>query len=898
MNSENIKVSVIVPMYNAEEYVQETIESLLSQTLQGIEIILIDDQSTDQTYAIASHFASQYDNIILHKQSINRGVSVARNTGLDLAKGQFIFFIDADDTISSDTLQLMYTAGVEKEVDIVTGVYERFDSKSSTVMNFFYQFQELQEEGYKSIYTCPALLYSVYCWGKLFNAKLIEDIRFKEDISFAEDHLFTIEAFLKTEKVYNLSVNVYNYRTREGDTTSATQSIYNDPIKNLNQLITVLNEIENLFRKSIKKDKNWETLYGVYFTRVIHWNIWTALSNGLLSNNASNRIKVLEIYMSWLENLDKQIIENNKNDLEIVNLKIKKIETVMDFKTKELWTKSLASIDLLFNYSKCSSDSDIPKITIQTVAYNVESYIIECIESVLQQSFTNFEWIILDNGSTDKTSEILKEYASKDDRIKLYKSETNNIINHEKLNINFTNKILNLESEYWCVLDSDDVLHKDFLKDLYSSAEYYNADIAVAGTEKFFENGQPSELRRSKNFFISDSKDLGTFFPEMYFMFTVYWGKLVKVKLLQELLEYRNYNFQLLKHADDTLFSLEMLQFSKGIVGIDKTLHYYRIRNNSYYHSQIDENRFMDYIIIYQKNKYLLQSWGELTEENLKFLTSKLFHSVTVCLELIIKSHKIKTDQKFAWLEKIINNEIFFQAIKDVGFVEYLFSFINDLIKNLISEVDEKDFPSILKSYIYKLYTAIELANSSNGNNQTAFLLYLSAICDKENKNYFGSLLFSSFLSIIEKSPFSNLLYTEKQIDIIISTPDLLYEVVNSSFGNAISICDRYSQDEDYKSLKLLLSNQPIDIQKQLAGMNSDLFTYINDEKIEDAIELLINILDYAPVNKEALLYKYELLKNDNDIVSAFIIAEALRVFYSNDKKAQHILNSLDGIYN
>ncbi|MDN4620953.1 glycosyltransferase family 2 protein [Paenibacillus sp. PsM32] len=335
MNSENIKVSVIVPMYNVEDYIQETLESLINQNLAQFEIILIDDQSIDSTYDIASHFANQYNFIVLHQLEKNCGVSVARNKAIEMARGEFIFFLDSDDTIPLNTLELMYDTAIQKNADLVTGIYERFDSKSQTMMNFFYQFPELQQEGYKSIYDCPSLLYSVYACGKLIKKSIINDIRFSEKLKYGEDQVFTIACYLRSNKIYHLATNVYNYRIREIISNSASQSVYKDPLMNFNYLIEMLRNVQDEFKLRINDTDLRSNMYSIYFKRVLYWNIWTAISNTLLSLNVINRKIVIEKYIFLINNLDEQIFKNNKNDFEVINLKIEKLKSVLDTKTIE-----------------------------------------------------------------------------------------------------------------------------------------------------------------------------------------------------------------------------------------------------------------------------------------------------------------------------------------------------------------------------------------------------------------------------------------------------------------------------------------------------------------------------------------------------------------------------------
>ncbi|MFB5759857.1 glycosyltransferase family 2 protein [Paenibacillus medicaginis] len=341
MEEKSIKISVIIPMFNTDEYVQETIESLLAQTFQDFELILVDDASTDKTYEIASFFASRHNQIVLYKQEKNKGVSAARNIGLELARGKYIFFVDSDDTLPEETLEKMYLAAINNHADIVTGIYERFDKKNSVISNFFNIYPELKIEGTINLYECPGILYSVYSCGKLFKREVILQAKFLEVINYGEDHIFTIEAFLKAHHIYNLASTVYNYRIRDGETESLSQSVYKDPVNNLEYLLEILRIIEKMLVKYVSEPQLRAKLFSIYLSRVLHWNIWTALSHGLLSMNMSTRFKVLSLYISWFDGLTPEVYEANLSDFNVINYKIDRVKSVLDTQTIELCDRLL-----------------------------------------------------------------------------------------------------------------------------------------------------------------------------------------------------------------------------------------------------------------------------------------------------------------------------------------------------------------------------------------------------------------------------------------------------------------------------------------------------------------------------------------------------------------------------
>ena len=132
MRGDNIvrqpKISIIIPVYNVEEYLEQTIESILNQTLKDFELILIDDGSTDSSQDILKRYSDEYDKIKVMYQK-NSGPSRARNRGIEAATGEYITFADSDDILPYNSLELRYNAAIEHNADLVIGATYKFNSK-------------------------------------------------------------------------------------------------------------------------------------------------------------------------------------------------------------------------------------------------------------------------------------------------------------------------------------------------------------------------------------------------------------------------------------------------------------------------------------------------------------------------------------------------------------------------------------------------------------------------------------------------------------------------------------------------------------------------------------------------------------------------------------------------
>ena len=126
--NQNPKVSIVTPMHNVEEFIEEQLESLLSQTLENIEIILIDDGSTDNTLKVVSAIGDKNKDKVTVVTKDNGGASSARNIGLSIFRGEYLFFADSDDVVPNQALEFLYKAAVKHSVDIVTGRSVSFNS--------------------------------------------------------------------------------------------------------------------------------------------------------------------------------------------------------------------------------------------------------------------------------------------------------------------------------------------------------------------------------------------------------------------------------------------------------------------------------------------------------------------------------------------------------------------------------------------------------------------------------------------------------------------------------------------------------------------------------------------------------------------------------------------------
>ena len=228
MKSAKDLISIIIPVYNTEKYLGACIDSLLAQTHENLEIILVDDGSKDSSPALCDAYAEKDSRIkVIHKE--NAGVSSARNTAIEIASGKYIGFVDSDDIVAPHMYEALLSALVTSDSDVsVCRLARFFDGQEEEKLSFPASCSD-EPLVMSSLEALSDLLRGTHFYGslcdKLFKAELVKEARLREDIYIAEDFLFTIGAILKAKRVCFSDTTLYFYRTRE---TSATHSHYSE----------------------------------------------------------------------------------------------------------------------------------------------------------------------------------------------------------------------------------------------------------------------------------------------------------------------------------------------------------------------------------------------------------------------------------------------------------------------------------------------------------------------------------------------------------------------------------------------------------------------------------------------------------------------------------------------
>ncbi len=241
----NPKVSVVVPIYKVEKELERCVNSLINQSLNNIEIILVDDGSPDKCPQLCDNYAKQDSRIrVIHKE--NGGLSDARNAGLANATGEYVLFVDSDDYISSNACETLYSNGIENNLDIVVADAVKVENNKETIMSH-------REKSLDKILDGSSFLkeqlnsHSMYmaAWLNLYRKDFLlkNQLFFKKDI-LHEDEQWTPRVFLKAEKVKYVKLPFYYYIIRENSITKKK-----DRSKNGIDLINTCYELETIYEK-------------------------------------------------------------------------------------------------------------------------------------------------------------------------------------------------------------------------------------------------------------------------------------------------------------------------------------------------------------------------------------------------------------------------------------------------------------------------------------------------------------------------------------------------------------------------------------------------------------------------------------------------------------------------
>ena len=280
------KISIIIPVYNVEKYLAECLNSCINQTLEDIEIICVDDCSTDNSYKILEEYQQKDSRIKIFLQPENKKQGAARNKGLEVATGEYIWFVDSDDYIDTKACQILYDTIKEFDVDILCFSAIQFQDSNSRY--FFYNKYCHQGLQINKIYHPKTKWLEIFFsnlnvapWAYLTKRNAIQNLRFREGV-WHEDNDFTPILLTSVNSFCFIPYSAYFYRINPNSTTQTTLSQ-----KRADDLISMLESLDEFIRK---KDLSQEHFVYVFLVGMINNIYSTFLNNPETKLNNFNKL--------------------------------------------------------------------------------------------------------------------------------------------------------------------------------------------------------------------------------------------------------------------------------------------------------------------------------------------------------------------------------------------------------------------------------------------------------------------------------------------------------------------------------------------------------------------------------------------------------------------------------
>ena len=490
-------VSVIIPMYNAEKYLNECIDSILEQTFKDFELIIVDDCSTDSSCEIVESYMQKFNGRLkLYHTEKNTGSGViARNIGLSHASGEYVYNMDNDDIITKTALEEMYNLSKKYDADVVYCERYYMSSGDDLIKNRYIATRKVQNPPYineptlisEDLFERVQEILDVKIWYAPWLKLVRRDLLEMHKIIFpvlkiGDDDIWTYALIFFAKRWLRVPNMIYIRRMRE-NSISEVQRTPQDTIHFwLNPILLGLKELDNIISQIDFFKENHQQRYAVleqffygklcnafknakYLTKA---EVYNSVKNEFGKNFGEYDVLVSALCTTVFEqqkNVSDNLcqihqIQENKKMLAEKDAEINRLREALTFQTSLLPQASYA-------------------ISVIIPMYNASRYISECLESLLIQTFQDFEIIIVDDCSTDNSVEIVESYRLKfNGRLKLTKTEQNSGGGgYVPRNIGF--KLA--RGNYVYFMDADDFLLNSALEIFYTTAEKYMVDVVYVG---------------------------------------------------------------------------------------------------------------------------------------------------------------------------------------------------------------------------------------------------------------------------------------------------------------------------------------------------------------------------------------------------------------------------------
>ena len=618
-NKNTPKVSVIMPCYNTALYLHQALDSVVNQTLKDIEIICVNDGSTDNTLDIIKEYAVK-DNRIVIIDGPNGGYGKAMNKGLDRATGKYIGILEPDDFMDTEMYEVLYSRVKSSDSDFIKeNHYQYITNTNENRLICPFNKDDIHNHIIKPIDIEKTFKGGASIWSGIYKKDFLKsnNIRFNETpgASF-QDTSFWIKVLLCAQKAIFLKDAHLHYRTDN----------QNSSVKDKNKIFCIVDEFDEIARFTANKltDDQIKIVNSIKLEKY-NWNL-----NRLEKSSQ-------EIFIEKTRTEILTILHEKKYTLEV------------------LPESTLNTIKKFY----------IPNVSVIIPIYNAEEYLQECLDSVINQTLKEIEIICVDDGSTDNSLKILKEYTSKDKRITVLTQP------NQKQGTARNNALKIAKGEYIQFLDSDDWLRKDTLECLYTIAKTNQLDMLLfsgwnvdCDTKKLIENKYwdysylPPFFYKTK-FSINDCKKYISKFPVSACL----------TMFNRSFLAEKNIYFAEKLYFEDNIFFIKAITQMNWCGISDEKFYFRRIHQNST--TQNWEKHFSDYIKIVDMVLSYLKD-RKIENSILEDYTTSYINTIKWQYNKYSSNVQKKYQKEINFLvDKYVNNKTTVQSLllfKDIGF--------------------------------------------------------------------------------------------------------------------------------------------------------------------------------------------------------------------------------------
>lgn len=667
------KVSVIIPIYNVEEYLRECLDSVINQTLKEIEIICVDDGSTDSSLEILKEYAKRDDRFTIITQE-NLHAGVARNAGLSVAKGEYIHFLDSDDWIELEMLEKVTKRIAQDDADICVFVTDCYNNKNKEYRPMPWGLAEKyipKTEPFSSddINNYLFNFCQSWPWNKLFKHSFLTKKKlYFQSLARTNDLFFVFMSLVLANRIVTEKSCLLHYRINLPSSLQATNE--KTPLDWYYALSTLKKQLEKL------------GVYNKYKQSFVNLALGSCQTNR--NSISNNEIK---------EKLRKDIKNKLAKELDIY----KNIQYSEYFYDKE----RLKSFYLDFIW-----DKKAPKVSLIMPCYNTAPYLRQALDSAINQTLKEIEIICVNDGSTDNTLDIIKEYAAKDNRIVVIDGSNGG---YGKA----MNKGLDRATgEYIGILEPDDFIDKEMYELLYNKIKSSDSDFVKENYNQYLTSTNENKL--SCSFHKDDiyNKIIKPLNIEKTFKGSAsIWSGIYKKLFLKE----HNIRFNETPGASfqDTSFWIKVLLCAqKAIFVKDAHLHYRVDNQNS---SVKDKNKI--FCIVDEFNEITRFTANKLTDNQIKIVNSVKLEKYNWNLNRLEKSaQRIFIEKTKDEILHILDNEKYTLNILPVNSLENIKKLYITKISVIIPVYNtEKYLRQCLDSVINQTLKDIEIICINDG---------------------------------------------------------------------------------------------------------------------------------------------------------------------------------------